>query len=354
MTFERPTSQLAQEYNLLTRVFNAQPPQTHHFLEKQVGVISAAIENNRRVIHLRLPERIIMEDGTARVLDARPYKHTLNGGLKRPDQLVHNLELLEKNTNPAMALFSKVFRFALARHILYQVLPDGHSVQYLPENEGDIPSIPSGEVQPSKLLTASVADVYEGATKTESHSNYVPYVDAARHFFLPQLVVFGEDDRLLTSSLEEAEATINSLRDAVRLLQKAIAICPSLVTDETYQRKRAGLTGQLVNQGRALARAYTREIIKKIRVRANSGSLNRGLHLSLPYFDDNNLAIRIYPIKVIPRGLIPFVPAFIVRAMVLSEIRVQNDLHLNTSTRRHLVTQLRCIEAAFDKYSTQS
>ena len=61
-----------------------------------------------------------------------------------------------------------------------------------------------------------------------------------------------------------------------------------MVADEDYQRKRYGMLGQLVNQGRALARYETDDIIRTIKERAAQHDLNRGLSLSLPYFDDQN------------------------------------------------------------------
>jgi hypothetical protein len=84
-----------------------------------------------------------------------------------------------------------------------------------------------------------------------------------------------------------------------------------MVADETYQRKRYGMLGQLVNQGRALARYETRQIIATIRRRALTNSLNRGLSLSLPYFDDQTLEMKVYSFQIIPAGRIMFVPAFV-------------------------------------------
>ena len=45
------------------------------------------------------------------------------------------------------------------------------------------------------------------------------------------------------------------------VLHAAVSLAPYIVADEEYQRKRYGMLGQLVNQGRALARYETREII---------------------------------------------------------------------------------------------
>ena len=86
-----------------------------------------------------------------------------------------------------------------------------------------------------------------------------------------------------------------------------------MVADEEYQRKRYGMLGQLVNQGRALARYEVEEIIQTIQKRAMAHDLNRGLSLSLPYFNDQTLTMEDYGFEVIPAGRIMFVPAFVVR-----------------------------------------
>ena len=77
-------------------------------------------------------------------------------------------------------------------------------------------------------------------------------------------------------------------------------LAPYMVTDEEYQRKRYGILGQLVNQGRALANYEVEEIIKKIKCRASSHELDRGLSLNLPYFNDQyigvgELSLRYHP-----------------------------------------------------------
>ena len=75
-------------------------------------------------------------------------------------------------------------------------------------------------------------------------------------------------------------------------------MAPYMVADEEYQRKRYGILGQLVNQGRTLARFQVEEIIQTIEQRASFHDLNRGLSLSLPYFNDQTLAMENYSFKV--------------------------------------------------------
>jgi hypothetical protein len=133
------------------------------------------------------------------------------------------------------------------------------------------------------------------------------------------------------------------------VLHAAVGVSPYMVADEEYQRKRYGILGQLVNQGRALAHYEVQEIIRTIKRRASSQDLNRGLSLSLPYFNDQTLAMENYSFEVIPAGRIMFVPAFVVRAAREQEAKIAQDTRLSQSTRKHLLSGLSALEEAFIK-----
>jgi hypothetical protein len=120
-----------------------------------------------------------------------------------------------------------------------------------------------------------------------------------------------------------------------------------LAADEDYQQKRYGILGQLVNQGRALAQYHVLEIINTIKSRVAEQDLNRGLHLNLPYFDDQNLSIESYEFDVIPAGRIMFIPAFVVRAAHEQQVKVSQNIRLSPATRRHLLTLLYLLGSAF-------
>jgi hypothetical protein len=134
----------------------------------------------------------------------------------------------------------------------------------------------------------------------------------------------------------------------MEVLFLAVALSPYISADEEYAKKRYGMLGQLVNQGRALAIYQVKEIIAQIKGRAASGSLNRGLGLSLPYFDDQLLRVDISRFEVIPAGRIMFVPAFVVRAVRQEEVKVSQDTRFNPSTRKHLLHLLELLEKAFE------
>jgi hypothetical protein len=108
------------------------------------------------------------------------------------------------------------------------------------------------------------------------------------------------------------------------------------------------MLGQLVNQARALAIYQAKEIIARIQERAEAGSLNRGLRLSLPYFDDQDLKLGVSNFEVIPSGRIMFVPAFVVRAVRQEQVKVSQDTRYNPSTRKHLLHLLELFEKAFE------
>lgn len=175
----------------------------------------------------------------------------------------------------------------------------------------------------------------------------VPFVPAARRFYLPQWISFGENDQLLAGSIKEAEANLASMQRFIFILHTSSSIAPYIIADEEYQKKRYGMLGQLINQGRALARYKTNEIITTIKERSRNGSLNRGLSLSMPYFDDQELKMQVINFEVIPAGRIMFIPAFVVRAAREEAAKRIQDTRFNQSTRKHLLAGLKILEDAF-------
>jgi hypothetical protein len=72
------------------------------------------------------------------------------------------------------------------------------------------------------------------------------------------------------------------------------------------------------------------------------------LSVPLTYFDDQTLESETSNIEIIPAGRIMFLPAFVVRAARGEQVKVAQDTRLNASTRRHLLSQLKMLEAAFE------
>jgi hypothetical protein len=229
------------------------------------------------------------------------------------------------------------------------MLPAGRIVTYMPAEEDDIPSIPiSTGTEPESAITASTdAIAEEGISENGRGSLQVPYVPAARRFYLPQWVAFGDKGELLVKTTKEAEAHIASMQHFLNVLFAARSLAPYMVAEDEFEKKRYGMLGQLVNQGRALANHLTNEIISLIMARAAEQSLNRGLSLRLPYFDDQDLRIVTHNFVVIPAGRIMFVPAFVVRAALDEQAKIAQDTRFSLSTRRHLLAELQRLGDAF-------
>jgi hypothetical protein len=102
-----------------------------------------------------------------------------------------------------------------------------------------------------------------------------------------------------------------------------------------------------IRVGQALAQIELDEIIGKTKRWAKAGQLNRGLRLTLPFFDDQAMEVGWRDLEVIPRGRVLFVPAFVVIAARQEGERVGQEKNMTPATRAHLLGQLRRLEMAF-------
>jgi hypothetical protein len=267
--------------------------------------------------------------------------------------LRERLNELEASTNTAVSACAGLIRFATAMHLVQNTLPSGRMVRYRSLDGEEIPSIPVDEtMEPGSAITANTDVIVEqpyGNFEEGRGEVQVPYVPAARRFYLPQWVAFDDQDQLLAGSLNEAQAQVVSMQRFLRVLHTAISLAPFLVTDQQYRQKRYGMLGQLVNQGRSLARFLTRKIVETIQQRAAANDLNRGLSINLPYFDDQTLEMRTYDFQVTPAGRVMFVPAFVVRACLNEQVKVAQDTRLNPSTRKHLLYEFQMLLIAFEQ-----
>jgi hypothetical protein len=129
-------------------------------------------------------------------------------------------------------------------------------------------------------------------------------------------------------------------------VQANAAARPAWLTLSEAQEGNEGVAFS-ISRGRDLARLGVEEVIAEVSRRATSGRLNRGLSLSLPYFDDASLELRHREIVVVPRGRVLFVPAFVVLACEREAAAVRRDPTLDGSTREHLAEALERLAAAF-------
>ncbi len=358
---EQPVSLLSQEYTSWANLFQTQPAMVQRYLLGQGLALAEILLQNRKTVRFALPERVLIDGLTGEAL-VPPGVRDQNVGqiinrLRRDGiyQAVRaRLDELQTVGTPAVFVAAGLLRYITAVTLVHDLLPAGRMVRYQYGEGDDIPTLPVEDERADSTAAPAVVSVTDAiAEDRSSHVDVereqltVPYVAAARRFFLPQWVALDDDDQLLTGSIAEAEAHLASMRQYMNVLNIAINLAPYLAADEQYQQKRYGMLGQLTNQGRALARYETREIIEIIRQRAVANSLNRGLRLSLPYFDDRDLMTRSFELDVIPAGKVLFVPAFVVLAARRGRETVEKDARLNRSTRKHLQAQLQMIEAAF-------
>ncbi len=355
--------QLREEWEAQRALFAAQPPLAQRFLEAQARQLAEALTHQERVsqVHFALPDKVVIHapdqgEGQLFTVPAEDREQLAGGLLDRltggdvRDVLRQRLAELEQSSSLAVAASAGLLRYVTVLHMVHNMLPAGRSVTYRATEGEEIPTIPvSDELEPASAITAVTdAIAEEGQTEDGRGELQVPFAPAARKFYLPRWVAFDEEGRLLVNSASEAEAHVASMQRFLSILHGAVSLASYVVADEDYQRKRYGMLGQLINQGRWLARYQTNEIIQTIKRRAAAGDLNRGLSLSLPYFDDQSLAMKTNDFVVIPAGRIMFVPAFVVRAVREEQVKVAQDTRLSHSTRAHLLAELETLEQAFE------
>jgi hypothetical protein len=358
MTFDihNPLAPLREEFDAHQALFECQPAMVQRFLEAQGRQLAEAMLQNPSQVRFALPDRVVLECGAAASSVPGEFREQVTGSvfdrLTRADvraSLRQRLAELEGSARKPVAAAAALLRFATAYAMIYSLLPSGRSVHYAALEGEEIPSVPTGKAAgvESAITQASDAIVEEGSADRGRGELQVPFVPDARRFFLPQWVAFGQQGSLLVNTIGEAESHVASMQRFLGILHAAVSLAPYFVADGEYQSKRYGMLGQLVNQGRALAHCQTEEIIRVIKQRVATHDLNRGLSLSLPYFDDQALLMRAHDFVVIPAGRIMFVPAFVVRAALEEQAKVAQDTRLSPSTRKYLMAELKALEAAF-------
>lgn len=349
-----PTPPLLDEYNKQKSLFENQPVIIQRFLESQAQVIANALTSKTPRVKFSLPDRVITQlaqirqDGT--IIIPESQRQISMGGVLQRDvsaALIKRLSELEKSADQAISFSAGLLRYAAAIHMVHYMLPAGRSVIYRPDEDDEIPSIPADDDAPESAITQASDAIIEDEDDPTRGEVQTPFVPAARRFFLPQWVAFDNSGKLLVGSVKEAEAHVASMQKYADILHRALSLAPYISACEEYQQKRYGILGQLINQARALANFKTREIIRGIKERAEKQTLNRGLSISLPYFDDQFLTMKTSNIEVIPSGRIMFAPVFVVRAAQNEQAKVAQDTRLNASTRKHLLNQLKSLETAF-------
>ena len=351
---------LRQEYEAASALLHAQPPLTQRFVEAQARQLAEAMVQKLPQIRFTLPDRVIGPGSDAQPVplpaDQREYSAGGAGLFDRFSRtelskaVRQRLNELEQSANRELRISGQLFRYATAFHLVHNMLPAGRSVTYGVAADETIPTIPvRGQLEAASAITATTDAIAEdGAADAGRGELLVPYVAYARQFYLPQWVALDDRDHLLVNSINEAEAQLASMQRYLNVLHIALSLTPYIVADDEYQQQRYGMLGQLINQGRALARYETIDIVETIKRRAARHELNRGLSLSLPYFDDQTLTMELNNFEVIPAGRIMFVSAFVVRAVREEQAKISEDTRLSASTRKYLLAELKMLEEAFE------
>jgi hypothetical protein len=357
---DNTTSRLRQEYQAYQSLFQIQSSLVQQFLGAQAAALAEAVVQGIPEVHFSLPDLVACLPTSSGSMDLESVpahsRAQMAGGLL--GRMTHTglrtafsrrLSELEGSSNPAISVSAGLLRYAIAIHMIYNMLPAGRSVIYAATDGDDIPNQP---VEPDFYQGSAINSSVDALGKESQEEKgrgelLVPYVEAARRFYLPQWVALDDQGQLLTGSISEAEAYITSMQHYLVILHSAIVMAPYMIADEVCQQKRYGMLGQLVNQGRALAHFQCQLIIQTIHCRVAEHKLDRGLRLSLPYFNDQTLAMEIYNFEIIPAGRIMFVPAFVVLAVQHQGAKVAQDTHFSRNTRKYLLTELSKLEQAF-------
>lgn len=350
---------LDQEFQDKLNLFSIQPVILQRYIESQARQIADALIEHRSSVKFSLPDKVVGElpniDQPATIKVPENLRNqTVGSFLNRlsrkdvRDDLRHLLNELEQSPDQAISLSASLMKFSAAHHLVHHVLPAGRTVEYKLESEETIPSVPKDDGELESAITQSTdAIAEEGNNESNRGELQVPFLPFARKFYLPQWISIDAEGKLLAGSLKEAEANLVSMQNYVNILHTASSLAPYMLADPEYRAKRYGMLGQLVNQGRALAHYKIKQIIETIKSRAAAGTLNRGLSLSLPYFDDQDLRIEETDFEVIPAGRILFVASFVVRAAREEAAKRIQDTRFNLSTRNHLLLGLKLLEDAF-------
>ena len=360
-----PMSYLFKEYSGWQAKFNEQPVLTQHFFEMQAQILAEALIQRSSQVHFSFPDFVITERthrGKEELKATVPstQREQLVGGVmdrltrtKVNEELRQRLDELEASPIEGISISAGLIRYVTVIHLVHHMLPSGRSVHYVAAEGEEIPINPTHDEQDvASAIMAHTDAVAEGVVEPPDRERgelQVPYAPEARRFYLPQWVAFGDEDRLLVKSLAEAESYLASMQRFIKVLHAAVALAPYIVVDEQYQQKRYGMLGQLINQGRSLARYETCEIITTIKKRSAANDLNRGLSISLPFFDDQILKMKSLDFTIIPAGRIMFIPGFVVLASRKEQAKVSQDTRLSRSTRKHLLHELQMLEVAFDQ-----
>lgn len=289
-----------------------------HFVD-QAERILRAIQENVSSFEFLLPEKVVLVDPFTHTYREETiptrYRRQIIGRrlLRRSSSTLSNvlqrLSDLQSSSRLSLSLSANILRYWIARLWLNQI-PEGKP---LPGSEGELSSHSEVKIQ---------------------------------HCF-PQWQLINSKGEPLFSAREEAEHRIQAIEATLQSLLSAMALDPDIVEEEAFRSRYTALLAQWVEQGRAYSEYLTKVIVSTIRQRENQHTLNRGLTISLPYFDDQRLEIRYLDLEIVPAGRIAFEEVFLLQAVQKAKQFVFNDSKLSPTTRQHILAELAFLENSF-------
>ncbi|MHC1770425.1 MAG: hypothetical protein AB9907_01590 [Flexilinea sp.] len=269
-------STLSEEFSSEQALYTNQPILIQRFLDAQAQKIIDALRKNQMQATFTLPDKVLLEGQTAQltVIPEELREQEIGGVMNR---LIHTdlrfilrqrlAELIE-SPEQSVSIAARLFRHSIAMTMVHTSLPSGRNVKYIAPSGEEIPSMPveSGVDRESAIVQSTDAIVEEAINKDGRGEFQVPFVPAARKFYLPQWVAIDDTGKLLVNSVNDAEDYLFSMQSFVSILHSAVSLAPYIIVDPIYQQKRYGMLGQLINQGRALALYETHEIVRIIKI----------------------------------------------------------------------------------------
>ena len=352
----------AQELEAWQKLFYLQSAATQDFLEKQAGWLAWAMMNDLPQVRFGLPERVACEvDRSGRVrYEMIPENHRLHKVINRWRRLTNTalrtavqqrFAELDECPGSAVVIGAGLLRFACSMYMVRRMIHSWWSEACLPDSERSLSAFALEEKEFSTFSRKTAAHFFSADAHLGGASvgqEMKPVAGSYQLSSSQEKSVVEVCQSVLAEAVNEAERLMAVMQQYLAILDMAVTLAPYVVADADFLQKRIRIISQLIQQGRALAQFQVREIIQTIQLRAASNLLNRGLSLSLPYFDDHSLEMLWWKIQVIPAGRTLFSPAFIVRAVWLEREKLSRERCLSPSTREHLLEALTNLEWAFD------